>query len=70
MDLFFYREPEEQKSPEEEEAVVVADYADYGSAPYTGEQWASAPLPQGIASGAPIPPVADAEWTTTAQGKF
>ncbi|KAL2896889.1 40S ribosomal protein Sa-2 [Bienertia sinuspersici] len=67
VDLFFYREPEEQKDPEEEEAVVVADYADYGGVALTGDQWASAPLPEGIAAPALIAPVADIEWTTTAQ---
>lgn len=66
VDLFFYRDPEEQKETEEEPAVV-AEYGDYGAVALTGDQWASAPLPGDVAPPAPIPPVADVEWTTTAQ---
>ncbi|KNA25256.1 hypothetical protein SOVF_008120, partial [Spinacia oleracea] len=64
VDLFFYREPEEPKETDEEEAVV-ADYGDYGGgAALLGDTWASAPLIEGVASGAPIPAVSDVEWTT------
>ncbi|XP_021744265.1 40S ribosomal protein Sa-2-like [Chenopodium quinoa] len=63
VDLFFYREPEERKETEEQEAVV-ADYGDYGGAALIGDQWASAPLPEGIASAGQIPLVSDAEWAT------
>lgn len=62
--MFFYREPEEPKETDEEEAVV-ADYGDYGGgAALLGDTWASAPLIEGVASGAPIPAVSDVEWTT------
>ncbi|KAB1219682.1 40S ribosomal protein SA [Morella rubra] len=41
VDLFFYREPEEAKPQEEEEAVAVPDYGltDYAAAPLAGDQW-------------------------------
>ncbi|KAL0547146.1 hypothetical protein IC582_017072 [Cucumis melo] len=41
VDLFFYREPEEMKEKEEEEAVAPPDYgiADFGSAPLAVDQW-------------------------------
>lgn len=41
VDLFFYREPEEVKEKEEEEAVAPPDYgiADFGSAPLAVDQW-------------------------------
>ncbi|KAB1218310.1 40S ribosomal protein SA [Morella rubra] len=41
VDLFFYREPEEAKPEEEEEAVAVPDYglADYSTAALAGDQW-------------------------------
>lgn len=70
VDLFFYREPEEAKEPEDE--LAVADYKDYGagnlgmedwSANITDAQWA------GDAAAAPISgaPVASGGWT--AEGK-
>ncbi|PWA72554.1 Ribosomal protein S2 [Artemisia annua] len=66
VDLFFYREPEETKEPEDE--LAVADYKDYGagnlgmddwSANITDAQWA------GDAAAAPISgaPVAAGGWT-------
>ncbi|KAE8674179.1 40S ribosomal protein SA [Hibiscus syriacus] len=43
VDLFFYREPEEAKEPEEEEAVAAPDYglppADFGMSALAGDQW-------------------------------
>nr|ASZ85184.1 putative 40S ribosomal protein [Selenicereus monacanthus] len=68
VDLFFYREPEETKEKEEEEAIVTADYgvADYGAAALPGDQWA-APIPEGQwAPEMPPPPIPAApgvEWT-------
>ena len=70
MDLFFYREPEETKEKEEEEAVVTADYgvADYSAATLPGDQWA-AQIPEGQWAAAemppptPIPAVPGVEWT-------
>jgi small subunit ribosomal protein SAe len=69
VDLFFYREPEEAKEPEDE--LAVADYKDYGagnlgmedwSANITDAQWA------GDAAAAPISgaPVASGGWTAEA----
>ena len=63
VDLFFFREPEEPKETDEEEAVVTADYGDYGSVPLIGDQWAAAPLPGETLDGS-VPPVAEADWTT------
>ena len=71
VDLFFYREPEEAKEPEDE--LAVADYKDYGAgnvgmddwaANITDAQWA------GDAATAPISgaPVAAGGWTG-AEGK-
>ncbi|KAG6733185.1 hypothetical protein I3843_01G205900 [Carya illinoinensis] len=41
VDLFFYREPEEAKQLEEEEAVAIPDYglADYSAAPLASDHW-------------------------------
>lgn len=71
VDLFFYREPEETKEKEEEEAIVTADYgvADYGAAALTGDQWA-APIPEGQWAAAEIPPppipaAPGVEWTAS-----
>lgn len=44
VDLFFYREPEEAKEPEQEEAPAL-EYADYGSAPIGGGDW-TAQIPE------------------------
>ncbi|GMQ09538.1 hypothetical protein CsSME_00052873 [Camellia sinensis var. sinensis] len=58
VDLFFYREPEEAKEPEEEEATAAPDYADYGAAALGGAgdwgaqitdaQWAGDAVPAAI----------------------
>jgi small subunit ribosomal protein SAe len=70
VDLFFYREPEEAKQQEEEEAVAPADYGltDYataGIAGLSGEQWPSqlgdSPWPAEVA--APIPAVPAVDWS-------
>jgi small subunit ribosomal protein SAe len=51
VDLFFYREPEEAKQQEEEDALPAADYAlpppDYG---ISAGEWGST--------------IADTQWTT------
>ncbi|CAN7063073.1 unnamed protein product [Brassica oleracea var. botrytis] len=54
MDLFFYREPEEAKQLEDEEAAPQADFAapEYGVS--GGDQWTTAGIP-------------DASWTGEAQ---
>ncbi|KAG2722548.1 hypothetical protein I3760_02G132100 [Carya illinoinensis] len=41
VDLFFYREPEEAKQQEEEEAVPIPDYGlgDYSAPPLASDQW-------------------------------
>ncbi|XP_074302085.1 small ribosomal subunit protein uS2y-like [Silene latifolia] len=45
VDLFFYREPEEAKEPEDEEVAAVADYMpEYAAVPLgaiPGDQWAT-----------------------------
>lgn len=70
MDLFFYREPEEAKEPEEEEALPPPDFgiADYGAAPLVGsDQW-TAQIPDaqwGAADAIPaaaVPPASGVEW--------
>lgn len=64
VDLFFYREPEEAKEPEEEETPALPDYADYSAATVVGD-WSSSQIPD--AQWAPemtgtLPPVASG-WT-------
>ena len=44
VDLFFYREPEEAKEEEQEEAPAL-DYADYGAAAIGGD-WSTAQIPE------------------------
>jgi small subunit ribosomal protein SAe len=40
VDLFFYREPEEAKQQDEEEAVALPDYGvEYSAAPLVSDQW-------------------------------
>ncbi|GLT79402.1 hypothetical protein SLA2020_508920 [Shorea laevis] len=57
VDLFFYREPEEAKQPEEEEAVVAPDYglaaAEYGMGAIATDQWPAQ--------------ISDAQWPTNIQ---
>lgn len=65
VDLFFYREPEETKEPQEEEAAPLADYGEYNplgatdnwgtSGAIPEEQWAIPPQPA-------IPAVAATGW--------
>ncbi|KAK9281522.1 hypothetical protein L1049_004825 [Liquidambar formosana] len=71
VDLFFYREPEENKKQDEDE-VAIPDYPDYSGAQpggFTGE-WSSQ-IPEGqwgtdIAAPAPIPAVPGVVWTPEA----
>ncbi|KAG6422385.1 hypothetical protein SASPL_118955 [Salvia splendens] len=44
VDLFFYREPEEAKEEEQEDAPAL-DYADYGAA-VSGGDWSTAQIPE------------------------
>lgn len=69
MDLFFYREPEEAKPQEEEEAVQAPEYiADY-SAGLGGDQWpaqiaeASWSTDVVAPAGGAIPAAAGTGWT-------
>ncbi|GLU08378.1 hypothetical protein SLE2022_252960 [Rubroshorea leprosula] len=59
VDLFFYREPEEAKQQEEEEAVAALDYGltvpDYGMGAIAGNQWAGQ-IPDGQWSADAVPP--------------
>ncbi|CAL4939848.1 unnamed protein product [Urochloa decumbens] len=63
VDLFFYRDPEETKELEEEEAPVAPDYAavaDYGAPAadnWANEQWGAAEVPP-----AALPAAPGAEW--------
>ncbi|KAK3031260.1 hypothetical protein RJ639_035560 [Escallonia herrerae] len=52
VDLFFYREPEESKEQQDEDAPAGAEYVDYSSATALGDQWSNS--------------IADAQWTTDA----
>lgn len=75
VDLFFYREPEEAKEKEEEEAVAPPDYgiADYGGAPlvasdqWAGQisdaQWGAPDLIPAPDAAVVVPPVSNVEWT-------
>ncbi|CAN4085360.1 unnamed protein product [Withania somnifera] len=56
VDLFFYREPEEAKEQQEEEAPAIADYAEYGGAALGGD-WTSSQIPdaQWAADGTTVP---------------
>ncbi|WCJ39344.1 40s ribosomal protein SA [Euphorbia peplus] len=51
VDLFFYREPEEAKQPEEDEAVPIADYQ-IAAADFTNTDWGDA--------------IPDSQWTADA----
>ncbi|MCD7450080.1 hypothetical protein HAX54_003498 [Datura stramonium] len=64
VDLFFYREPEEAKEQQEEEAPAIADYAEYGGAALGGD-WTSSQIPdaQWAADGATTVPVATGGWS-------
>lgn len=74
VDLFFYREPEEAKEHDEEEAPVPEYAPDY-SAPalgLPGEQWGSEVVdtqwgaPEAGAIPVPVPAIAAADWTGAA----
>ncbi|KAG7037204.1 40S ribosomal protein SA [Cucurbita argyrosperma subsp. argyrosperma] len=76
VDLFFYREPEEAKEKEEEEALPPPDFgiADYGAAPLVASdqwsaqipdaQWGAADVVVPAAAAAAIPPPSSVEWTS------
>lgn len=69
VDLFFYREPEEAKEEEQEEAPAQIDYPDYGGAAI-GTDWSTAQIPE--AQWAPdlagaAPPAASG-WTAADSG--
>ena len=65
MDLFFYREPEEAKEPQEEEAPAP-DYGDFTSAALgVQDSWGTSNIPEGewtMAAQPPIPAVPAAGW--------
>ena len=64
VDLFFYRDPEEAKEQEEEEAPVAPDYgAMVPNDQWTTEQW----MPDGGAVSSVEPPVTGVE-STAGQG--
>ncbi|XP_052181699.1 40S ribosomal protein SA [Diospyros lotus] len=67
VDLFFYREPEETKAQEEEEAPAVPDYGDFSTAPLggIGDQWGSQITEAQWASDAVAPPAIPAVPTAT-----
>ncbi|KAG6524627.1 hypothetical protein ZIOFF_014562 [Zingiber officinale] len=66
VDLFFYRDPEEAKEQEEEEAPVAPDFGavpDYG-AMVPNEKWISEPwVPEAGAAPVAEPPIPGVEWT-------
>ncbi|KAI3467685.1 hypothetical protein Pfo_024348 [Paulownia fortunei] len=55
VDLFFYREPEESKEQQEEEAPALTDYPDYNTGAAIGADWSSGQIP-------------DAQWTPDMAG--
>ncbi|PHT98430.1 40S ribosomal protein SA [Capsicum chinense] len=63
VDLFFYREPEEAKEQQEEEAPAIADYAEFSGAALGGD-WTSGQIPdaQWSADGTAVP-VATGGWS-------
>lgn len=64
MDLFFYREPEEAKQHEDEEAVAPLEYApgpDYGISA-AANTW-DAPVADGWTAEMITPPAATGSWT-------
>nr|XP_027123063.1 40S ribosomal protein SA-like isoform X2 [Coffea arabica]XP_027126164.1 40S ribosomal protein SA-like isoform X2 [Coffea arabica]XP_027126216.1 40S ribosomal protein SA-like isoform X2 [Coffea arabica] len=65
VDLFFYREPEEAKEPQEEEAPAP-DYGDFTSAALgVQDSWGTSNIPEGewtMAAQPPIPAVPAAGW--------
>lgn len=73
MDLFFYREPEEAKEQEEDEAPAV-DYPDYTAGAMGGiqDQWSSQITDaQWNQDGAPaIPAVPGVGWNPDASGEM
>lgn len=73
MDLFFYREPEEAKEQEEDEAPAV-DYPDYSAGAMGGiqDQWSSQITDaQWNQDGAPaIPAVPGVGWNPDASGEM
>lgn len=77
VDLFFYREPEEAKQQEEEEAPVAQDFAisDFnaagvGSFPADG-QWPAATVEQPWTEAAPLPiPAVPSNWAAPETGKI
>ncbi|XP_010428118.2 PREDICTED: 40S ribosomal protein Sa-1 [Camelina sativa] len=72
VDLFFYREPEETKPEDEDEAAPPTDFglppADYGMA--GGDQWTTAQIPDGAWPGEAQAPIAAApaaaSWSDSA----
>ncbi|KAL3511960.1 hypothetical protein ACH5RR_024677 [Cinchona calisaya] len=64
VDLFFYREPEEAKEPQEEEAPALPDYGDYTSAALgVADSWgATANIPEGEWSVAATPAIPAVDW--------
>jgi small subunit ribosomal protein SAe len=67
VDLFFYREPEESKEQQEEEAPVQ-EYGDYGAAALGigGDQWSQLPEAQWQADQPAISGVVATGWTQDA----
>ncbi|XP_030468647.1 40S ribosomal protein SA-like [Syzygium oleosum] len=71
VDLFFYREPEEAKQQEEDEAVVAGDYGitDYAAGQAMPDQWTSQiPDSQWASEAAapPMPAIQPTGWTESA----
>nr|XP_009772295.1 PREDICTED: 40S ribosomal protein SA-like isoform X1 [Nicotiana sylvestris] len=64
VDLFFYREPEEAKEQQEEEAPAI-DYADYSAGAALGGDWSSSQIPEAQWTGdaAPSGPVVASGWS-------
>ncbi|XP_047306800.1 40S ribosomal protein SA-like [Impatiens glandulifera] len=74
VDLFFYREPEEAKEKDEDEAIAGADYVDYGAGAIGlgTDQWTNSIADAQWAPDAAVPPIAAAPaaagWTGESGG--
>jgi len=73
VDLFFYREPEEAKDPDEDAGpeYVAGDAGAFGAAPVGGGEWdATAPTPEAVQwdPTAGTAPVAAGQWTDASAG--
>lgn len=70
VDLFFYREPEEAKDPQEEEVAAIQDYPDYGATAIGGGEWSSSQIPDVQWTADPVAAAPVAGGWAGEEGKF